>query len=109
MISCKEGWQVLLKLVIIDNKGIEKEIDIMANAYVIDSDTIKIPKEIYQKLKLKEGMELKVLSDEVDGVLILKVAEEKNKDFSGIKGIGKSIWEGVDAQEYVNKERSEWN
>ena len=80
----------------------------MANAYVIDSDSIKLPKEISQKLKLKEGMELKVLSDEVDGVLILKVVGTKSKGFSGIKGIGKAIWKGADAQEYVNQERSEW-
>ncbi|MGA7341054.1 MAG: hypothetical protein WBE72_07800 [Terracidiphilus sp.] len=24
-------------------------------------------------------------------------------------GLGKEIWEGVDAQEYVNRERSSWN
>ena len=81
----------------------------MPNAYVIDSNSIKLPKEVSEKLKLKEGMELKVLSDEVDGVLILKVIEGKCKDFSGIKGIGKEIWEGVDAQKYVTQERSEWN
>lgn len=45
----------------------------MANAYVIDRNSIKLPKEVSEKLKLKEGMELKVISDEVDGVLILKV------------------------------------
>ena len=81
----------------------------MANAYVIDSDSIKLPKEISQKLKLKEGMELKVLSDEVDGVLILKVVDSKSKNFFGIRGVGKTIWEDTDAQEYVNQERSEWN
>lgn len=80
----------------------------MSNAYVKDSDSIKLPKEISQKLKLKEGMELKVLSDEVDGVLILKVVKGKNKNFSGIKGIGKAMWEGIDAQEYINQERNEW-
>jgi len=81
----------------------------MANAYVIDGDSIRLPKESSQKLKLKEGMELKVLSDEFDGVLILKVITGKKNDFSGIKGIGKEIWQGTDAQEYVNQERSEWN
>ena len=54
-------------------------------------------------------MELKILSEETDGVLILKVVERKSKDFSGIKGIGKEIWKDVDAQEYVKQERSEWN
>lgn len=81
----------------------------MSNAYVIDSNAIKLPKEIFQKLKLKEGMELKVLSDEIDGVLILKVVQEKGKDFSDIKGIGKAMWGSIDAQEYVNQERSEWS
>ncbi|MEN6325891.1 MAG: hypothetical protein ABFD18_06760 [Syntrophomonas sp.] len=81
----------------------------MANAYVIDGDSIRLPKESSQKLKLKEGMELKVLSDEVDGVLILKVVAGKKKDFSGIKGVGKEIWKGIEGQEYVNQERSEWS
>jgi hypothetical protein len=26
-----------------------------------------------------------------------------------IRGLGKHIWEGVDAQEYVNSERASWN
>lgn len=81
----------------------------MANAYVIDKNSIKLPKEVSERLKLKEGMELKVISNEVDGVLILKVIEGKNKDFSGIKGIGKEIWKDVDAQKYVTQERNEWN
>lgn len=81
----------------------------MTNAYVISNHSIKLPEDISIKLKLKEGMELKVLSDEIDGLLILKVVEGKNKDFSGIKGIGKEIWRGVDAQDYVNQVRSEWN
>ncbi|NLM20467.1 MAG: hypothetical protein GX207_01780 [Peptococcaceae bacterium] len=81
----------------------------MTNAYVIDRNSIKLPKEVSEKLKLKEGMELKVISDEVDGVLILKVVEGKNKDFSGIKGIGKELWKDIDAQEYVTQERDEWN
>lgn len=54
-------------------------------------------------------MELKVISDEVDGILILKVVEGKSKDFSGIKGIGKMIWNDVDAQKYVTQKRNEWN
>jgi bifunctional DNA-binding transcriptional regulator/antitoxin component of YhaV-PrlF toxin-antitoxin module len=90
-------------------KATAKGIVTMANAYVIDSDSIKLPKEISEKLKLKEGMELKILSDDVDGVLIMKIIERKSKDFSDIKGVGKAIWESVDAQEYVNQERNEWN
>lgn len=46
-----------------------------------DSDSLKLPKEFSQKLRLKEGMELKVLSDEVDGILILKIVKGKKQGF----------------------------
>ena len=26
-----------------------------------------------------------------------------------LEGLGKEIWEGIDAQEYVNNERASWN
>lgn len=26
-----------------------------------------------------------------------------------LRGLGKEIWEGMDAQEYVNRERTSWN
>jgi len=26
-----------------------------------------------------------------------------------LRGLGKEIWEGIDAQEYVNRERASWN
>jgi hypothetical protein len=26
-----------------------------------------------------------------------------------LEGLGKEIWEGIDAQEYVNEERDSWN
>ena len=26
-----------------------------------------------------------------------------------LRGLGKEIWNGIDAQEYVNQERSSWN
>ncbi len=26
-----------------------------------------------------------------------------------LEGLGKEIWEGIDAQEYVNRERDSWN
>ena len=81
----------------------------MSNAYVVDENSIKLPKEISEKLKLKKGMELKVLPIEDDGIIILKISKESKKDFADIKGIGKELWKDIDAQEYVNKEREGWN
>jgi hypothetical protein len=46
----------------------------MANAYIIEDNLIRLPLEIWNNLKLKKGMELKVISDEEDGIIILKVS-----------------------------------
>ncbi|MFP4348368.1 MAG: hypothetical protein ACOC23_01270 [Thermodesulfobacteriota bacterium] len=44
--------------------------------------------------------------------LLPEVSREINKqgkrDIFDLKGLGKEIWKGVDAQEYVDKERDAW-
>lgn len=37
------------------------------------------------------------------------VAEPPRRSLMELHGLGKEIWEGVDAQEYVNQLREEWN
>jgi len=32
----------------------------------------------------------------------------KKRSILELRGLGKEIWQGIDAQEYVNQERSEW-
>jgi hypothetical protein len=81
----------------------------MANAYVLDENSIKLPLELSAKLKLRKGMELKVISDGDEGIIVLKVIENNKKNFMSIMGVGKEVWEGTDAQEYVNQERSQWS
>jgi len=34
---------------------------------------------------------------------------EPKLDIRGLKGLGQEIWKGLDAQEYVNKERDSWD
>ena len=36
------------------------------------------------------------------------IKREQKCNIYDLKGLGKEIWEGVDAQEYVNKERESW-
>lgn len=33
----------------------------------------------------------------------------QNRRLSELRGLGKEIWQGIDAQEYVNRLRSEWD
>ena len=37
------------------------------------------------------------------------VYQDKTYSILELRGMGKEIWEGIDAQEYVNKLRDEWD
>jgi hypothetical protein len=37
------------------------------------------------------------------------IADQPRHSLSELRGLGKEIWEGIDAQEYVNRLRDEWD
>jgi hypothetical protein len=39
----------------------------------------------------------------------LEVAPAPKRRLSELRGLGKEIWQGIDAQAYVNQQRDEWN
>jgi hypothetical protein len=39
----------------------------------------------------------------------ITIKEEPLHSFLELEGLGKEVWEGIDAQEYVNQERDSWN
>jgi hypothetical protein len=44
--------------------------------------------------------------------LLVDMLDENNppkRSITELRGLGKEIWEGIDAQEYVNQIRSEWD
>lgn len=64
--------------------------------------------EIYQQyikpLPDKEKLRLiaKVSND------LAETAEKPKRSIMELRGLGKEIWEGIDAREYVNELRNEW-
>ena len=42
-------------------------------------------------------------------VIARKKTARSRRSVLDLKGMGKEIWEGMDAQEYVDRERSSWN
>jgi hypothetical protein len=38
-----------------------------------------------------------------------KTRPEKDRSILELSGLGKEIWNGIDAQEYVRSERASWN
>jgi len=56
-------------------------------------------------LSAQERKELaKLLIDTLD-----VVPSTSRRRLSELRGLGKEIWEGIDAQEYVNQMRDEWD
>ena len=46
------------------------------------------------------------LLEELAALLRHKVVAQKQRSILELKGLGKEIWQGIDAQEYVNKEQA---
>lgn len=38
-----------------------------------------------------------------------RVVVKPKRSIMELEGLGKEIWQGIDAQEYVNQERASWN
>jgi len=63
-----------------------------------------IPKEIRKRLGLQAGGELVV---ELEGEKVVLYPRPKNYT-NYMLGLGKKVWQGIDATEYVRKERESW-
>ncbi|MBI5789747.1 MAG: hypothetical protein HZA78_12930 [Candidatus Schekmanbacteria bacterium] len=64
----------------------------------------KLIKDITQ---LPADKQLKVVS--IITYNLSKAPPSKPFDIRKLRGLGKEIWQGIDAREYVNKERESWN
>jgi hypothetical protein len=66
--------------------------------------------EILQQAKKLSAQERKVLVKLlVDALDVPEVVPRQQRRLSELRGLGKEIWEGTDAQEYVLQLRSEWD
>jgi hypothetical protein len=60
-----------------------------------------------KRLNVQERKELvKLLVDSLD---VPETAPRRQRHLSELRGLGKEIWAGIDAQEYVDQLRSEWD
>jgi hypothetical protein len=57
---------------------------------------------------LSHSEQLRLLSDLAE-YLRVHAAPEARTSILELQGLGKEIWAGVDAQEYVDRERASWN
>ena len=57
---------------------------------------------------LSKAEQLRLIS-ELAGHLRLDAAGVASTSILELQGLGKEIWHGIDAQEYVDRERASWN
>ena len=65
---------------------------------------IAVPAEVRRRMDIEAGDYLRV--EVQDGVIML--IPEPTDPVEELRGLGREIWEGVDAQEYVDRERDGW-
>lgn len=67
---------------------------------------------IYEKhikpLSAAERLELLAMVAEGLASQAGTTAEPPSREITGLHGLGKEIWEGIDPREYVNRLRDEW-
>jgi len=70
-----------------------------------------LPDDLYRLLQERAKKRHRSVSQEVTSILeqLLREDAEPKLSLLELQGLGKEIWEGVDAAEYVNEERSSWD
>lgn len=66
--------------------------------------------DIYEKYvkPLPRAERLRLLDMAVHDLPFVARQEPKNRSILELRGLGKEIWQGIDAQEYVEGLREEW-
>ena len=49
------------------------------------------------------------LLEEIASLVDRRISPKPQRSIMELEGLGKEIWQGMDAQEYVDQERSSWN
>lgn len=63
---------------------------------------------IYRDISSLTGNEKKILLTKLVSEIKVQSNKKEKSSILALKGVGKEIWQDVDAQDYVNGERSSW-
>jgi len=72
------------------------------------ADTSRYDELLSQARQLEPEDQLRLLED-VAVLLRQQMGSARLHSIVELKGLGKDIWQGIDAQEYVDQERSSWD
>jgi hypothetical protein len=66
-------------------------------------------KEVVEKVQSLDNAERMELLKYLTSLVSESETPKPKRSLLELRGLGKEIWEGIDAQEYVNQERSSWD
>lgn len=66
-------------------------------------------KEVLSQARSLTPDEQLQLIEDLISVVRHRVTPKPKRSILELEGLGKEIWNGIDAQEYVNQERASWN
>jgi plasmid stability protein len=67
------------------------------------------PDPLYEKLQERAQQEHRSLAQEVIHILHQTMDRGERVSILELEGLGKELWEGIDAAEYVRRERDSWD
>ena len=65
--------------------------------------------EVLEHVKRLSPDEQLRLLEELTAFLRHRIPTQPRRSILELRGLGKQLWQGLDAQEYVNQERNAWN
>lgn len=65
--------------------------------------------EILAQVRQLEPTQQAELLEELAGLVKQQLTRRKKRSILELEGLGAEIWEGIDAQEYVRREREAWD
>jgi plasmid stability protein len=67
-----------------------------------------VPGPLYRKLQARAKRERRSTAQEVLHILARVLEEPKPLSILELEGLGKEVWEGIDAARYIDEERRSW-
>ena len=67
------------------------------------------PDGLYQQLQQRAEREHRSVAQEVVHLLARVTEEPKKLSILELEGLGKELWEGIDAAAYIREERDSWD
>ena len=68
-----------------------------------------LPDALYRKLQARAKRERRSVAQEVTQILSLALDAPKPRSILELQGLGKELWEGVEAAAHVDRERGAWD